>query len=328
MPAPLVAVLIPVYNGAATLGACMASVMGQTYSNWVLYVVDNASADDSLSIARSASKQDPRVHVLHFDEHLGMLDNWNRAMQHAPADAAYIKQLNVDDQLLPTHLERLVRVGESHPEAGVVSAYFRYGDRRVPSRRVDAVEIVSGRTTARNVLLGRSSDLVHPSAMLLRRSAVPTWPVLFRSEGFPPGHSMRPPLTLADKEAYFDVLEKFDLAFVPEVLANVRKDGESATTFSSRAGAWHPSRIETILRHGDRFLERGERLRALRRSARKHALSLAWRLLRGTARRDTAFVEYQQKALAHLLPRLEHEPIGIARHALRLAARLLADTHA
>lgn len=325
MPDPLVAVLIPVHDGATTLGACIESVSRQTYSNWVLVVVDNASADDSVAIARRAAERDPRIRVEAHSDHVGMLENWNRALAHAPADADYVKQLNVDDLLDPRHLERLVAVAEAHPEAGVVSAYFRYGERVVPRRRVDTVEIVSGRETARNILLGHRTDLVHPSAMLLRRAAVSVWPSLYRAGGFPPGHALAPPLTLADKEAYFDVLDRFDLAFVPEVLAEIRRDGESATTFSSRAGAWHPSRLETILRHGDRFLTPAERAHALRRTARKYLASLCWRLLKGAGRRDPIFVEYQRRALAHLLPRLEPESIGFARIGLRQVARGLGD---
>ncbi len=314
---PLVAVLVPVYNGSATLHDCIASVLAQSYPDWVLFVVDNASTDDSVAIAQRAARSDPRVHVVACEDHVGMLHNWNRAMACAPAEAVYIKQLNVDDRLRPPHLERLVAVAESIPEAGVVSAYFTYGDEQVPRRTTDTVEVVSGRESVRRALLGEPGELVHPSAMLLRREAVPGWPSLFQADGFPPGHPIDPPLTLADKEAYFGVLEKFDLAFVPEVLTDIRKHDESATGYSARVGAWHPSRLEAILRHGDRFLDAAERKRALRRSSRKYLLSLVWRLLKGTAQRDADFAEYQRLALAHLLPRLEREAIGFATRGLR-----------
>lgn len=323
MEPPLVAIVSPVYDGADMLEGCIASVLAQSWSRWVWIVADNASRDDTLGIATEAAARDPRIRITRHDQHLGMLEHWNRALSHVPEEAAYVKQLNVDDRMRPACLERLVAAAEAHPEAGVVGSYFQYGSKRYPRFEHDRLRVVDGREVVGQVLFGILGYLGHPSVMLLRREATTRWPAFFDPTGFPPGHPLEPPLGVADKEAYFDLLERFDLAFVPEVLTDLQKHAGSATAFSARVGAWHPGRVEAILRHGHRFLEPTDRRRALRRAVRRYARSLAWRLGRGAAFRDPAFRDYQQLALAHLLPRLREERLGWERAGLQWAGRLL-----
>lgn len=65
---PLVAVVVPVYNGAEYLGECLESVARQTYPSWRLIVVDNRSTDDSRKIATWYAERDDRVELVAFDE--------------------------------------------------------------------------------------------------------------------------------------------------------------------------------------------------------------------------------------------------------------------
>lgn len=304
------------------LEACVESVLAQTWSHWVWIIADNASRDETPRIAAKAASRDPRIRVERHESHLGMLAHWNRALSQVPDEAVYVKQLNVDDRMRPACLERLVETAEAHPEAAVVSSSFQYGSQRYPRFEHDRVQVFSGREVVGQALFGIVGYLAHPSVMLLRRRAASRWPAFFDATGFPPGHPLEPPLGAADKEAYFDLLERSSLAFVPEVLTDIQKHEGSATAFSARVCAWHPGRVEAILRHGHRFLEPADRRRALRRAVRRYVQSLAWRLGRGAAR-DRDFRQYQQLALAHLLPRLRDEELGWEAVALRWAARLL-----
>ncbi len=322
---PLVVIITPVYNGGDLLQGCIDSVLAQTYSSWRLIVVDNVSSDESARIAADAAARDGRIRHERQVEHLGMLDNWNRAMSYAPDEAVYVKQLNADDRIRPDCLRRLVGVAQAHPEVGVVSAYFRYGLIHLPQHDHREVQIVRGRDAVVEVLRGGPSYLAHPSALLLRRSAAKVWPGFYDATGFPPGHALAPPLAQADKEAYFEIMERFDLAFVPEVLADVGAGDSSATGFAARVGAWHVGRIETILRHGDRFLDPAGRRRAIRSAANKYLRSLTWRFCLGAPLRDPEFVQYQRLALDSVLPRLQREDLGWASFGLRLAARLLGS---
>ena len=62
MSSPQVTVVLPVYNGGATLAVALRSVLAQTFEDYELLVLDDGSTDNSLQVARSFS--DCRLHVL------------------------------------------------------------------------------------------------------------------------------------------------------------------------------------------------------------------------------------------------------------------------
>ncbi|HMZ48161.1 MAG TPA: glycosyltransferase, partial [Flavobacteriales bacterium] len=58
---PLISIILPARNAAPYLRECIDSVLAQTWSNWELLIVDNASTDGTHAIATSYS--DPRISV-------------------------------------------------------------------------------------------------------------------------------------------------------------------------------------------------------------------------------------------------------------------------
>jgi glycosyltransferase involved in cell wall biosynthesis len=314
---PLVAVVTPVYEGVEHLQHCVDSVLGQEYENWIHLIVDNASLDGTAEIIEDAAAWDERVVAVLHREHVGMLDNWNRALAAVPADAVYVKQIHADDVLMPDCLRTMVDVAERHPRAALITGLRYSGGLLCPPGAPDELTVVPGRTVGRSALFGGVNYLGTPSLPLLRRERIEGWPALFDPRPFPPRHPDSPPLPHADKQAYLATLEKADLVFVPRVLIDQRLGGESATTWSQRVGGWHPSRIETLLRHGARFASPKELDAAVARAARRWAGSLAWRSARHGALGDADFVLFQSLCLEHVLPRLREA--GYAASAALLA---------
>jgi glycosyltransferase involved in cell wall biosynthesis len=64
---PLVSVLIPAYNAAATLAETLASVCSQTYQNLEIIIVDDGSVDATFALASRLSHEDRRIRVLRQD---------------------------------------------------------------------------------------------------------------------------------------------------------------------------------------------------------------------------------------------------------------------
>ena len=58
-----VSVLIPFYNGAQYLDACIGSVLAQTLGDWELILLDDGSSDNSLSLMESYASHDQRIPV-------------------------------------------------------------------------------------------------------------------------------------------------------------------------------------------------------------------------------------------------------------------------
>lgn len=101
---PLVSVVMPVYNSAATLGASIRSVLTQTHGDLELLVTDDKSSDDSMNLLTEFARQDGRVLPESAPERGGAGRARNLAMERAKGD--YIAFLDSDDMWLPEKLER------------------------------------------------------------------------------------------------------------------------------------------------------------------------------------------------------------------------------
>ncbi|MHC1786215.1 MAG: glycosyltransferase family 2 protein [Christensenellales bacterium] len=96
MPA-LVSVIIPVYNAQRCLGACLDSVLGQSYQHIEVILVNDGSKDDSLLLCRQYAAQDSRVRVVD-QPNAGPGAARNAALKCATGE--YLQFLDSDD-LLP-----------------------------------------------------------------------------------------------------------------------------------------------------------------------------------------------------------------------------------
>jgi glycosyltransferase involved in cell wall biosynthesis len=101
---PLVSVVIPTKDRASVVGAAIESVVGQTYDNWELLVVDDGSTDGSG--AELSGISDPRVRVLHHDTARGVAAARNTGLAHAGGDL--IAYLDSDNTWRPDFLELMV----------------------------------------------------------------------------------------------------------------------------------------------------------------------------------------------------------------------------
>ena len=119
---PRVSVIVPCYNYGKFLGACLDSLMAQTWRPLQIIVVDDCSNDDSETVARSfLDKRDEGLLISYgkMPEHQG---------QPAPcrnsgigsAVGELIMCLDADDQLKPSAIEEMVRQFQRHPEAAIV----------------------------------------------------------------------------------------------------------------------------------------------------------------------------------------------------------------
>jgi len=141
---PRFSVMIPAYNAIETLAESVESVIGQTFTDWELVIVDDGSTDDTLAVARGFESQDARIRVI-TQPNRGTGGAYNTAVTVARSDI--LVTLAADDLLLPEHLERLDEFISHHPEADIFSCdgYCEYEDgRRVPQRQNRGWELAPG----------------------------------------------------------------------------------------------------------------------------------------------------------------------------------------
>ncbi len=114
---PLVTVIIPSFNRASIVGRAIRSVLGQTYPNWELLVVDDASTDGTEREVRSYS--DKRITYIRHHQNRRVSAARNTGIRSAHGE--YVSFLDDDDEWLPEKLAEEVEVlRNSDPEVGLV----------------------------------------------------------------------------------------------------------------------------------------------------------------------------------------------------------------
>ncbi|MBR4251681.1 MAG: glycosyltransferase family 2 protein [Kiritimatiellae bacterium] len=101
----LVSIVMPAYNNGEYVGATVRTVLAQTYRNWELLFVDDASTDRTAEIV--ASFHDPRIRIFRNEKNLGAALSRNRALREAKGK--WIAFLDADDWWHPKKLERQLR---------------------------------------------------------------------------------------------------------------------------------------------------------------------------------------------------------------------------
>lgn len=114
-------VVVPSYQYGRYLQDCVTSVLTQGIADLRVLIIDNASTDGSVEIARQLAAEDRRVEVLARPRNLGPHASYNEGIDWAQAD--YFLILCADDYLLPGSLGRALRILEDNPGVNLV-----YGD--------------------------------------------------------------------------------------------------------------------------------------------------------------------------------------------------------
>jgi succinoglycan biosynthesis protein ExoO len=127
---PDVAILMANYNGAPFIAAAIRSVRRQTLTSWELIIVDDASTDDSITVAEHVAAGDARIKILRQPANRGPGAARNRALD--VATARWIAIVDSDDLILPHRLERLLECAEASGAALVADNLLEFSARAKP----------------------------------------------------------------------------------------------------------------------------------------------------------------------------------------------------
>lgn len=166
---PKISVCIPVYNGEAYLAQTIRSVLDQTYSDFELVIIDNASTDNTVSIVRSFT--DSRIRLIQNETNVGMLGNWNNCLRYGNCE--YMQLLCADDLLTPDNFQKKVRILEDYPEVGMVfsgSHVINENNKVVMNRRPFSTSCLwDGKKLARRSFRNHNYN-AEPSNVMFRKS--------------------------------------------------------------------------------------------------------------------------------------------------------------
>lgn len=123
---PQVVIILLNWNGSSDTLACLESLKKLRYPAAEVLVVDNGSADDSVSIIRRAF---PQVKLIETGQNLGFVGGNNVGIEYAKqVKADYVLLLNNDTEVDPDFLTPLVKTAESDPQIGITGPSIYYFD--------------------------------------------------------------------------------------------------------------------------------------------------------------------------------------------------------
>jgi glycosyltransferase involved in cell wall biosynthesis len=200
---PRVTVLLPVYNDRRFVGRAIASVLGQTFRDFELVVLDDGSTDGSMEIV--GGFRDPRLRIVRNSRNIGVARTLNVGL--ATAQGELIARMDADDISEPARFARQVDFLEANPLVALVGTWARWIDE--DDRPFTTIEFPTEPAEIERGLM-EDNCIFHPSVMFRGR--------VIRELG---GYSVASPLS-QDYELWLRLSERHALANLPDYLVRYR----------------------------------------------------------------------------------------------------------
>lgn len=212
MKSAFVSVVIPTYNREGTIVRAIQSVQNQTYQNFEIIVVDDASTDHTREVIEGL--KDDRIRYIRFPRNRGAGAARNTGVR--AANGEYIAFQDSDDEWMPEKLEKQLISFEMNKEAKLCYTRFYYEEPKYmewPSGEV-STEALSGEIFDR-LLFG---NLIGGPTIMIRKEC------LEERDAFVP--ELR---ALEDYEFVLRIAKKYKVSFVNELLVKAHYTEESVS---------------------------------------------------------------------------------------------------
>lgn len=121
---PEISVIIPVYNQEEYVGACMDSLLDQSFEDFEVLAVNDGSTDASASILEGYEQRDGRVQLID-QNNSGVSVARNNGLSHAKGE--WVCFIDPDDYVAPDYLDTLLKTTERNPDI-VMSTCVAFDD--------------------------------------------------------------------------------------------------------------------------------------------------------------------------------------------------------
>lgn len=132
----LCSMIMPVYNSEKYIAEAIESVIKQTYKNWEIIVVNDASTDDTEKIIKSYQEKDKRIKLISLPKNQGAANARNTAIQNAKGK--YIAFLDADDYWEKEKLQEQIQILQNSNADISYTAYLMIDEtgRKIKKRSV------------------------------------------------------------------------------------------------------------------------------------------------------------------------------------------------
>jgi glycosyltransferase involved in cell wall biosynthesis len=211
-----ISVLIPTYNYAHYLDETIQSVLGQSFKDFELIIVDNYSTDNTEELVRKYLT-DKRVFYYKNPKNLGLVGNWNQCLTYANAD--YIKFVCADDKIHPEMLAKFYSVMELYPNVSLLTCYKQLFDGQPWLVELPFQHVQEGKKVIYHTMTTKSW-IGEPTSVMFRKSNL-------HLGNFKPEYILH-----VDWEMWNRQLTMGDCYIIPEPLAFVRAHATQNTKTS------------------------------------------------------------------------------------------------
>lgn len=164
MKGPLISVILPVYNAEGYIRESVQSILNQSYQNFEIIIIDDASTDNTLKIIKGI--QDARIQIIVKNKNSGYVDSLNLGI--AKAKGCFIARMDADDISLSNRFEEQITYLINNPGIVAVASRIKIidefnnviGDWKNDADAISVAEIKN--------YLPRGNCLCHPSMMIRR----------------------------------------------------------------------------------------------------------------------------------------------------------------
>jgi len=159
-----VTILISAYNAQDTIKQCIESIKAQTSKQWCVYLIDDASVDDTWSIILDICRDDPRFKLHRNAINLGLTKNLQKMV--SEVETKYIARLDADDFYMPTKIEKQLKFMEKNLDYVMcATGYYTLQDgRQIPGKRYENENITQ--------TFYSGNKIVHGTAMFRKDSSL------------------------------------------------------------------------------------------------------------------------------------------------------------
>ncbi|HEM2741496.1 glycosyltransferase family 2 protein [Streptococcus suis] len=224
MNTPLISIIVPVYNVENYLDECIRTVLGQTYSNWELLLINDGSTDSSGSMCDDYARRDDRIRVIHKNNG-GLSDARNAGIDNCTGE--YITFLDSDDGIRGDFLEECVTTANQHNVDIVIGHFFIWDENNqtflyfVDQAQKDTTEVISAQEALNRQVVWKNlntAPFVVAWGKLFRAS-------LFNTVRFPKGKVFEDEYTI-----HKTLLESNTVALINKEFYMYRRHGNSIMT--------------------------------------------------------------------------------------------------
>lgn len=205
-----VSVLMPVYNGEKYIRKAIDSVLGQTFQNFELVIINDGSTDGSIDIIKSYNNN--RIKLFHNDKNRGLIYTLNYGLE--KCRGKYIARLDCDDISKPNRLEKQYQFMIENPDIVLCGTWAEIIDENGKTAEERKTEINNLMLKFR---LFKGNPFTHSSIFFKKDTIIEL------------GGYNEKYIHAEDYEMYTRIVEKYPVAVLPEILTEYRIHDKSIT---------------------------------------------------------------------------------------------------